>query len=67
MSCIKSLLYIDIKGDLSIIETGSINIKRSDRIYDYLLVIVCNTDAYSLFIKNKADNFKMNLNDWCVV
>lgn len=42
MSCIKSLLYIDIKGDLSIIETGSINIKRSDRIYDYLLVKVCN-------------------------
>lgn len=63
MSCIKSLLYIDIKGDLSIIETGSINIKRSDRKYDYLLVRVCNTDAYSLFIKNTADDFKMNLND----
>lgn len=67
MSCIKSLLYIDIKGDLSIIETGSINIKRSDRIYDYLLVKVCNTDAYSLFVKNTADDFKMNLNDWCVI
>ena len=67
MSCIKSLLYIDIKGDLSIIETGSINIKRSDRKYDYLLVSVCNTDAYSLFIKNTADDFKMNLNDWCVI
>lgn len=67
MSCIKSLLYIDIKGDLSIIETGSINIKRSDRKYDYLLVRVCNTDAYSLFIKNTADDFKMNLNDWCVI
>lgn len=67
MSCIKCLLYIDIKGDLSIIETGSINIKRSDRKYDYLLVRVCNTDAYSLFIKNTADDFKMNLNDWCVI
>lgn len=63
MSCIKCLLYIDIKGDLSIIETGSINIKRSDRKYDYLLVRVCNIDAYSLFIKNTADDFKMNLND----
>ena len=58
MSCIKSLLYIDKKGDLSIIETGSINIKRSDRKYDYLLARVCNTDAYSLFIKNTADEFK---------
>ena len=67
MSCIKSLLYIDIKGDLSIIETGSINIKRSDRKYDYLLVRVCNTDAYSLFIKNTTDDVKMNLNDWCVI
>ena len=67
MSCIKSLLYIDIKGDLSIRETGSISIKRSDRKYDYLLVRVCNTDAYSLFIKNTADDVKMNLNDWCVI
>lgn len=67
MSCIKSLLYIDIKGDLSIIETGSINIKRSNRKYDYLLVKVCNTDTYSLFIKNKNDDFKINLNDWCVI
>ena len=67
MSCIKSLLYIDKKGDLSIIETGSINIKRSDRKYDYLLARVCNTDAYSLFIKNTADDVKMNLNDWCVI
>lgn len=61
MSYIKSLLYIDIKGDLLIIETGSINIKRSDRKYDYLLVKVCNTDACSLFIKNINDDFKMNL------
>ena len=67
MSCIKSLLYIDIKGNLSIIETGSINIKRSNRKYDYLLVKVCNTDTYSLFIKNKNDDFKINLNDWCVI
>ena len=67
MSCIKSLLYIDKKGDLSIIETGSINIKRSDRKYDYLLLRVCNTDAYSLFIKNTTDDVKMNLNDWCVI
>ena len=67
MSCIKSLLYIDIKGNLLIIETGPINIKRSDRKYDYLLVRVCNTDAYLLFIKNTADDVKKNLNDWYVI
>ena len=67
LSCLKFLLYISERGNLSIIEDGDIFVKRREDEQDYLLTKLEETEAFSLFIKDKKEDIEIGLNDWCVI
>lgn len=67
LSSIRCFLYIEQKGNLSIIEDGNIYVKRSKNEHDYLLTKLGNSDFYSLFIKNRSDKAKVDLHNWCII
>lgn len=67
LSSLKNLLYIDKKGNLSIVEDGVVYVKRRNNNQRYLLTKFENYENYSLFIKNTEDNVKLNLNNWCLI
>lgn len=67
LSCLSNLLYIEKKGDLSIVENGKIYVKRSQGEENYLLTKFENSEIYSLFINYKMEDNDFHLNNWCVI
>lgn len=67
MSSFKFLLYIEKTGNLSIVEKGSIYVKKAQREQDYLLTKINASNYYSLFLKNSFDETNINLNDYSVI
>jgi hypothetical protein len=67
MSSFKALLYIEKTGNLSIVEKGSVYVKKAQRNQDYLLTKINASNYYSLFLKNNFDEVNINLNDYSVI